>query len=96
MLRTILELIRVALILLIFGSVFYTGLTWGYSWTSPSGIIGRGLTLVAILIFIFIVYRNRLQFSGFYRGKREKLSSKTTTWLISFAVLLVIVAILFH
>lgn len=96
MLRTILELLRVVLILLIFGSVFYTGMTWGYSWTSPSGMISRGLVLLAILIFILIIYRNRLQFNGFYRGKRTRLSQKATTWLISIAVLLVIVAMLFH
>jgi hypothetical protein len=96
MLRALLEYIRVIFILLIFGSVFYTGMTWGYSQTGAAALIGRSLVLLASFIFIFIIYRNKLQSNGFYRGKRTGLSQKTTVRLIIIAGLLAVLATLFN
>lgn len=86
--RTILELIRVILLLgllgalgwLIVGNVYKINeVTEAYSWFGA----------IAILILIFVLYRNKLQFSGFYKGEgRTKLSKTVTMTLVLSSVLL--------
>ncbi|MFE4240104.1 hypothetical protein [Peribacillus butanolivorans] len=54
---------------------------------------------VAILIILFVFHRNRLQFSGFYKGKgKEKLSNKISIsiFLICFSMLMITIAPLFR
>ncbi len=51
---------------------------------------GWGVTL-GVFIIVFILYRNRLQFSGWYKGKgREKLPGSVSTRLVITAILLVL------
>lgn len=84
--RTILELLRIMVIF-----AFFLGLGWmgmgnvypekSYSWL---GIIG-------IFILLFVLYRNKWQFKGWYKGKsRRKLPKSATVTLISISALLVI------
>src|SRR5690625_6268041 len=41
------------------------------------------LAILAILILLFVLYRNKLQFSGWYKGKaRKKLSRNVSVVLI--------------
>jgi hypothetical protein len=55
------------------------------------------LGAVAVLILLFLIYRNRWQFSGWYKGEgRTKLSQKTTKLLIAISVLLLILPPLIH
>ncbi|WMX54993.1 hypothetical protein [Peribacillus sp. R9-11] len=66
------------------------------------------LELLRIVAIIFIlgslmgalvnlIYRNRLQFSGFYKGKgKEKLSNKISIFLICFSMLMITIAPLFR
>lgn len=55
--------------------------------------IGGWLVGCAILIFLFVVYRNKLQFHGFYKSEGQtKLSKKVTYSLISCSILLLVVA----
>lgn len=72
--RIILELVRIILIFLFLGGILgnvvgtlYSNLgidTEQYGW----------IAILGIYVFLFILYRNRLQFSGWYNGKgREKL-----------------------
>ncbi|MEK4244299.1 hypothetical protein MKZ20_03030 [Psychrobacillus sp. FSL K6-2684] len=81
--RVLLELIRVIFIFAIVGAMLgyflkemYIGIgtyTEKYNW----------LGSLAILILIFVLYRNKLQFSGWYKGKgKEKLPKKASRILI--------------
>lgn len=88
--RITLELLRIVVIIGLFGALgwlvienIYTinETTKNYSW----------LGALAILILLFVLYRNKLQFSGWYKGKgRKKLSKKVSVTLISFSVVLMI------
>lgn len=86
--RVLLEWLRVLFILLILlailGAFFenvYAALGNGaekYSWIS----------LIAIFIIIFVLYRNKFQFSGWYEGEgKEKLSKKVTQLLMTSAII---------
>ena len=88
--RVTLELIRIIVILGLLGTLgwfvienIYTvnETTKKYSW----------LAALAILILLFVLYRNKLQFSGWYKGKGRKiLPRKVSVVLISLSVILVI------
>ncbi|WP_208586192.1 hypothetical protein [Gracilibacillus suaedae] len=88
--RTLLELLRIIFIFLLLG-----GLGWaiieniytineaieGYSW----------LGALAILVLLFVLYRNKLQFSGWYQGDgREKLPRNVSITLILTSIMLFI------
>ncbi|MFJ7744487.1 hypothetical protein [Peribacillus sp. NPDC097295] len=89
--RILLELFR---ILLIFGIVgaFCSGIltnvyqNFGIDY-NQYGYLGS----VAILILLFIVYRNKLQFSGWYKGKKEKLPKRVTQVLFVFSIVLLMI-----
>ncbi|MDG5789248.1 hypothetical protein QA612_17450 [Evansella sp. AB-P1] len=89
--RPILEYIRVLLIIFIVSALLGTIVQRTYAFigvnTETYGMIG----FPAVLIIIFILYRNKLQFSGWYKGaERQKLPKKVTQVLMScIAVLLV-------
>ena len=81
--RVFLELIRIIFIFVIVGGILgyfveniYLGIgtdTERYGW----------MGFVAILILIVVLYRNKLQFSGWYKGKgREKLPKIVSQILI--------------
>ena len=89
--RIILEILRVMFIFLILmailGTVFenlYLSIGNGaekYSWIS----------LIASFILIFVLYRNKYQFSGWYEGEgKEKLPRKVSQILITSSVILIL------
>lgn len=88
--RIALELLRIIVIFGLLGALggvvlgnIYTinETTKSYSW----------LGVLAILILLFVLYRNKLQFSGWYKGKgRKKLPKKVSVTLISLSLILVI------
>ncbi|WP_186580225.1 hypothetical protein [Aquibacillus kalidii] len=89
--RVLLELVRIILIFLFLGSIlgYLVGTLYSdfginmerYGWTAYLGIY----------VFLFICYRNRWQFSGWYKGKgRKKLSPKVSKILIICSVVLII------
>jgi hypothetical protein len=89
--RVILELLRVVFLLLILGVIFTFILGHLYGWvgleTGKFGVIG----LLPILIIIFVLYRNILQFSGWYKGQgRKKLPKKVTQLLIYISIALIL------
>ncbi|WP_139125029.1 hypothetical protein [Bacillus solimangrovi] len=52
--------------------------------------------LTGILIFIIIIYRNKLQFNGFFQSGTEKaLSPKITKYMIAIGLLLIAVPYFF-
>lgn len=83
--KVLLELIRVIFIFAIVGAILgyflkgmYIGIgtyTEKYSW----------LGSLAILILIFVLYRNKLQFSGWYKGKGRKKLPKIVSRILVFS-----------
>ena len=78
MFRVFLELIRITAIFLILGSLMgalvkliYASIGINVDHTNGGWIVG-----VSILLLIFVLYRNRLQFSGFYKGEQRIKTSK--------------------
>lgn len=49
---------------------------------------------LADFIIIFVLYRNKLQFSGWYKGYRASLSKVTTRVLISMSIILMIISVI--
>ncbi|WP_432355579.1 hypothetical protein [Sporosarcina sp. A2] len=86
--RAILELLRVFIILALIG-----GLGWGvvrHIYTSnkvPTDYMWLGL--ISVFLFVFVLYRNKLQFSGWYKGK-ERLPRSVSFILISVSFILFI------
>lgn len=88
--RIVLELLRIIIVFILLG-----GLVWA--------IIGNIYTInevteryswfgsIAVLLLLFVLYRNKLQFSGWYKGKgKEKLSKPFSLMLIGISILLII------
>lgn len=88
--RTALELLRIIIIFILLGALgwiiidnIYTinETTASYSW----------LGALALFVLVFVLYRNKLQFSGWYKGKgRKKLPKKVSITLISISVILIL------
>ncbi len=77
--RAILELIRIIAILSILGSLMGTSVKLIYAGfgINVDHTGGAWLAGLSILTLLFVLYRNKLQFSGFYKGAgKEKLPKK--------------------
>lgn len=99
MIRVFLEIIRITAIFLILGSIMgaLIKLVYGNFGIDVDNTNGGWMVGISILIIIFVLYRNRLQFSGFYKGEhRVKLSKTLSAFLISSSVLMLIFAPLVH
>lgn len=93
--RILLELLRIILIFLISGSFYSMGLSIVYKSIGVSRFEWIGV--LAVLVVLFVIYRNRWQFKGWYKGEEKvMLSQKTTKLLLSFAALLLILPPLLH
>lgn len=91
--KILLELIRIIILFSIIGCVMWGGVRLIYTSLrinvddSYAGWLGG----MAIYSLLFVLYRNKLQFSGFYNGPyRQKLSPTTTTIFITISVFLLI------
>lgn len=90
--RVGLELIRILLIFALLGGLgwmiidnLYTANTEKYQW----------LGAIAIVLLLFVLYRNKLQFSGWYKGKgRTKLPRVISRTLIYGSILLIVLPFL--
>ena len=99
MFRIFMEVIRITAIFLILGSIMgvLIKLVYGNFGINVDNTNGGWMVGLSILIIIFVLYRNRLQFSGFYKGEhRVKLSKTLSAFLISSSVLMLIFAPLVH
>lgn len=85
--RVLLELIRIILIFGIAGTIISTIVNGIYI---NIGVNQHGwLGSIAILLLLFVWYRNKLQFSGWYSGKgKEKLPKMASQILILCSVFL--------
>ena len=89
--RIILELLRVIFILLILMAIFGTFFENLYLWIGNGAEKYSWLSLIASFILIFVLYRNKLQFSGWYEGEgKEKLPRKFSQILITSSVILIL------
>lgn len=93
--KVLLEFIRIIVIFVFFYGIIGSLLYYLYSKiginTEKYGWIG----FIAILLLFFLLYRNRLQFSGWYTGKgREKLPKMISKLLVSVSILLLLPPIL--
>ncbi|MCM3357774.1 MAG: hypothetical protein ABS939_23710 [Psychrobacillus sp.] len=88
-LRMLLEILRIIFIFAILGVILsgllneiYTKFEAGtYSW----------LGSVAILLLLFVLYRNKLQFSGWYKGEgRKKLPNSVTYAIATVSVFMIV------
>ena len=87
--RVLLELIRILFIIMLLGGILGSILLNIYEGfhTEQYGLLGG----LGILTLLFILYRNKLQFSGWYQGPgREKLSKPVTRILISISIVLLV------
>lgn len=94
--KTLLELLRIIIILAFFGALgwailgnIYTRLEVNetYSW----------LGAIAIFLVLFVLYRNKWQFTGWYKGKRrEKLPKTISLALILVSIVLVVLPLVFN
>lgn len=69
--RTILELLRIILIFGVLGAIGWKVIENIYTINEPTESYSW-LGAVAILVLLFVLYRNKLQFSGWYKGEGRK------------------------
>lgn len=88
--RILLELLRIVIVFVLLGSLGSVILKYFYTiYRIPEGFFWQGS--MAILLLLFVLYRNKLQFLGWYVGKgRGKLSKVVTLTLIIISVLLIL------
>jgi hypothetical protein len=94
LIRGSLELFRAIVLVLLVGVIVSSLVTLVYHLIHLTiGGLGFFAVFIASMIILFILYRNKFQFHGFYRGKSlVKLSEKTTRVLIIIAAALLIIA----
>jgi len=87
----ILEVIRIILIFGLLGALLSTVVTEIYNEFGVNLTHTGWWSYFGILVLIFVIYRNRIQFSGWYNGKgREKLTKKITNLLISCSIIMIL------
>jgi hypothetical protein len=94
-LRIILELFRITAIFLILGALLggLVKLVYANIGINVDNTNGAWLVGFAIIISLFVLYRNKLQFSGFYKGEgKVKLPRKVSVSLISCSVIMLFIA----
>lgn len=88
--RTLLELLRIIFLFLILGGLGWSIIgniykvnetTERYSW----------LGAVAILLLLFVFYRNKFQFSGWYKGEGTVKLPKSITYTLIFSSILLMI-----
>ena len=94
--RILAELLRILIIFVLLGALGWGILVDIYT-VKGVGSSYRWIGALAVVLLLFVLYRNKLQFSGWYKGKgRKKLSKNVTTTLISTSVVLIILPFIVH
>lgn len=92
--RIILEVLRVICIMLVLGVLLSSLLNMMYGALGIDLINNKFAWLIwfAVYFIIFVLYRNKLQFSGWYKGKElKKLSKPESLGLIICAVIMLLI-----
>ena len=89
--RVLLELIRLTVIFVFFYGMLGSLLYYLYLKIGVNTDKYLWMGYIAILLVFFLLYRNKLQFSGWYTGKgREKLPKWASKSLVSISILLLL------
>lgn len=89
--KVLLEFIRIIVIFVFLNGILGSLLYYLYSKIGINTDKYGWMGLIAILLLFFLLYRNRLQFSGWYTGKgREKLPNMISKLLVSVSILLLL------
>ncbi|WP_106498225.1 hypothetical protein [Lentibacillus sp. Marseille-P4043] len=92
--RVLLELLRIIFIFALLGGVAWLIVGKVYA-INPETQKYQWIGAIGIYTLLFVLYRHRLQFSGWYKGKgRQKLSKKASLTLICLSVLLLAMPIM--
>ncbi|MEC5425722.1 hypothetical protein QGM71_19825 [Virgibacillus sp. C22-A2] len=87
--KLLLELVRIIVIFALLGGLAWYILEQVYS-NNNAVKEYQWLGAVGIYMLLFVYYRNRLQFSGWYKGKnRTKLPKKTALGLFGLSVVFI-------
>jgi len=87
--RTLLELIRIIFLFFIVVGVIFFVKNSIYLKIGIDAEKYTGIGFIAAFVLFFVLYRNKLQFSGWYNGRgREKLPKKLSQILILSAIFL--------
>ncbi len=88
LIKVLLELIRIVFLFVFLGGILSAFIKSVYSKLGTNIDNYGWMGLIAVLILLFVLYRNKYQFSGWYMGKgREKLSVKGSKVLISISII---------
>ncbi len=89
--RVLIELARITFIFVFIGGIFSALINFIYEKLGVNTDTYGWIAMMAILIYLFVMYRNKYQFSGWYTGKgREKLPKIAAKLLISISILLLL------
>ncbi|MEH7013316.1 hypothetical protein V7087_21315 [Neobacillus niacini] len=89
--RVILELLRIIIIFAFLGSTFGAFLEYVYATFGVNTDGYEWMAFSAIIVLLIVLYRNKLQFSGWYKGRgKEKLPKRVSNLLITSSILLLI------
>src|SRR5699024_10281779 len=87
----LLELLRILFIFVILGGIGWGILENMYRMNEATEDFS-GLGSIAILLLLFVLYRNKLQFSGWYEGKEKEKLPKTVSFLLICSSILLLIA----
>lgn len=89
-----LELFRITAIMFLLGGLGWILLNEIYA-SIDQTIELKWLGAIAILLLVFVLYRNKLQFTGWYQGSKNVKLPKSVTYLLVFsAVIFMIIPII--
>jgi hypothetical protein len=92
--RVLLELIRIIILFIIFGGIIGSLLENLYSAIGTDTNKYGWMVFIAIFSMLFVLYRNKLQFTGWYKGKgRERLSKKVSN-ILTFSIVILLLLLL--
>ncbi|MGE8078700.1 hypothetical protein [Peribacillus loiseleuriae] len=94
--RIVLELIRIMAIFLFLGSILSQLIKFVFVAIGLHTDQYDWLCMIAIYMSLFVLYRDKLQFSGWYKGKeREKLPIHISQLILAIAILLIVLTPVF-
>ncbi|MDW0115004.1 hypothetical protein QT711_17730 [Sporosarcina saromensis] len=89
--RFLLEFLRIIFLIIVVGGVLGYMLEGMYAAIGVDTRTYGWMFMIAILILLFVFYRNKLQFDGWYKGKgKEKLTKRTSKILVVLSVSLLL------
>ncbi|QTM98971.1 hypothetical protein ERJ70_06435 [Sediminibacillus dalangtanensis] len=91
LLAAVFELLRILIIFLFLAALMWIALGNIYTW-SPRAEKFQWLGGIAVYLVLFVLYRNKWQFSGWYQGEGRKRLNKTVTMGLLTSALVLFVA----